>query len=122
MKNMAFSLTTAQIRDGSKTVTRRTGWADLKPGQLFCGIVKGMGLRKGTKVERLAILRCVSNTPEPLNKLIADPAYGRSEARKEGFPQMNGERFVIFFCRSHKGTDSSSIVNRIEFEYVRFLP
>ncbi len=85
MKNMAFSLTTAQVSAGIKTVTRRTGWAGLKPGELFCAVVKGMGLKKGEKVQRLAILRCVSNGRESLSELVADPKHGKEEARKEGF-------------------------------------
>ena len=122
MRNMAFSLTTAQVSAGIKTVTRRTGWANLKPGTLFCAIVKGMGLKKGEKVQRLAILRCVANKPERLCALVSDAKYGKEEARKEGFPEMSGARFVSFFVSSHPGTDAHTRVNRIEFEYVRFLP
>lgn len=32
MRCMSFALTEPQLMDGSKTVTRRTGWQDLKPG------------------------------------------------------------------------------------------
>jgi hypothetical protein len=119
---MAFSLTVAQVSAGLKTVTRRTGWAKLKPGELFCAVVKGMGLKKGEKVQRLAILRCVSNTPQVLATMVGNARYGKIEARKEGFPEMSGARFVQFFCGTHNGCDAWSKVNRIEFEYVRFLP
>lgn len=118
---MAFSLTTEQVRLGQKTVTRRTGWADLEPGELFCAIEKGMGLKKGAKVRRLAVLRCVSNRPEGLWHMIERPEYGRAEARREGFPEMDGAAFIEFFCRTHRGCTSSSKPNRIEFEYVRFF-
>jgi len=32
MRNMSFSLTTQQCREMTKDVTRRLGWAILKPG------------------------------------------------------------------------------------------
>ena len=35
MRSMSFMLTTQQIRDRTKSVTRRTGWADLQPGTLL---------------------------------------------------------------------------------------
>ncbi len=119
---MAFSMTVAQVSAGIKTVTRRTGWGALRPGELFCAVVKGQGLKPGEKVQRLAILRCVNNHRESLAKLVANARYGKEEARKEGFPEMSGARFVSFFCSGHAGTDARSFVNRIEFEYVRFLP
>jgi len=34
MRNMSFSMTVDQIRDGSKTVTRRLGWLFLNFGDL----------------------------------------------------------------------------------------
>lgn len=122
MKNMAFSLTTAQIRAGTKTVTRRMGWDKLRKGDVFCAIEKGMGLKKGDKVVRLAILRCLSNHPEPLTHLIAYPRYGKREAIKEGFPKMSGRDFVRFFCSTHKQCTPDSRPNRIAFEFVKFLP
>lgn len=118
MRNMAFSMTTDQVRKGTKTVTRRRGWANLKPGQHFCAIVKGMGLKKGEKVERLAILRCTGNRLERLNK-IADEEGGPA---KEGFPEMTAEQFIAFFVKTHPKCHPFHWVNRIEFEYVKFLP
>ncbi len=122
MRNMAFSLTTVQVRAGTKTVTRRIGWANLKPGEQFCAVEKGMGLKPGEKVVRLAVLRCVSNRPGPLASMTADPAYGKEEARKEGFPDLDGAGFVRFFCDKNPKVRPWDDVNRIEFEYVRFLP
>ena len=51
---MSFALTTAQIMEGTKTVTRRLGWLHAKPGQLLRPVRKGMGLRPG---ERIDVLR-----------------------------------------------------------------
>lgn len=119
---MAFSATKEQIRAGTKTVTRRLGWSDLESGEEFCAIEKGQGLKKGEKIVRMAVLRCIYNTPDTLAALEERPAYGNSEAAKEGFPQMDGPAFLAFFCRINPGCTRLSRPNRIEFEYVRFLP
>ena len=52
-RNMSFAITTSQVRDRSKTVTRRLGWRFLKRGDVVCAVVKNMGLKKGEKVQRL---------------------------------------------------------------------
>ena len=44
------------------------------------------------------------------------------EAAKEGFPEMDGAQFVAFFCKLNPGCTTHTRPNRIEFEYVRFLP
>lgn len=46
-RNMSFTLTIEQMRARTKTVTRRKGWAFLKPGDLVWAVVKGMGLKPG---------------------------------------------------------------------------
>jgi hypothetical protein len=61
MRLISFSLTTRQVRDGSKTVTRRLGWADLKPGERLQACVKCMGIPKGGHVEKIRVIECVSN-------------------------------------------------------------
>lgn len=127
MRNMAFSMTKAQIRAGTKTVTRRMGWDNLAVGEEFCAIEKGQGLKKGEKIVRMAILRCVSNSRERLFALIERPAYGKEEAKREGFPEMDGIDFVNFFCRGHREPNgdrctAQSKPSRIGFEYVKFLP
>lgn len=110
-RNMSFYHTQRQIKDRSKTVTRRRGWSHLKPGDLFYAIEKGQGLKKGQKVRRLALLRCVGNRAELLG-WISVP-----DCAAEGFPGMTPAEFVAMFVR-HMGGDSSQEVRRIEFEYV----
>lgn len=112
--NMSFSLTTPQFRARTKTVTRRLGWKNLKPGQTFSAIVKGMGLKKGEKVEYLGLCRCLSNRLEPLN------AISKSDCIKEGFPDFTPEQFVAMFCK-HNGCVPLSLISRIEFEYISQL-
>ena len=109
---MSFALTTAQVLDRSKTVTRRDGWRNLKAGELIQAVEKGMGLKPGEKVRRLAVLRVRSVRREPLWKI------NTHDCRREGFPELNPEQFVEMFCRSHIGCTPSTVVTRIEFDYV----
>lgn len=122
MRNMSFALTAPQILSRSKCVTRRLGWTFLKPGELFCAIEKGQGLKKGEKVRRLTLLRVKSVRREPLRRLLTDRAYGLIECILEGFadPHALSEpaEFVRFFCKTHKGCRPHSVITRIEFDYV----
>lgn len=115
-------LTMAQIRDRSKTVTRRDGWKILKAGDLLCAVEKSQGLGKGGKLTRIATIRVVNVRREPLKRMAADPAYGKREAVLEGFPNMDGPEFCNFFMDSHKGVTPSTEITRIEFEYVDGVP
>ncbi|GAB5444403.1 MAG: hypothetical protein Fues2KO_47520 [Fuerstiella sp.] len=118
VRNISFMLTTDQILDRSKTVTRRNGWRHVRVGDLLQGCVKCMGLRKGEQIQKLAVIRVVSVRQEPLNRMLIDPAYGRSECFKEGFPQMSPAGFVRMFRDHHSSITVSTPVTRIEFEYV----
>ncbi len=117
MRNMSFSLTTNAILNRSKTVTRRLGWANLKAGQ------RVKAVKKGEKVEVLAIIEIVSNEPEPLSEIIyapyrdGDENSNVGECDREGFPHMTPIEFVRMF-RQHMGAGFKQIVNRIEFKYV----
>jgi hypothetical protein len=115
-RNISFALTTEQILDRSKTVTRRLGWKFLKSGDVLSACVKCMGLKPGEKIERLGQIRIASVRREPLTSMWLEP-YGKMEASKEGFPQLSGADFVRMFCE-HMNCDESQEVTRIEFEYV----
>ena len=122
MRNISFALTTTQIMEGTKTVTRRLGWLHAKPGQLLRPVRKCMGLRPG---EKLDVLRdpigIVSVRREPLRLMLDDVDYGLRECELEGFGAHPVYRwpsaFVEFFCASHKGCTPETIVTRIEFEF-----
>lgn len=116
MRNIAFSLTTPQFVDGTKDVTRRIGWRRLYAGDELCAVEKGMGIPKGGHVRRLGQIRIVAIGNQPLRRIIDDPAYGKSEVVREGFPQMTPMQFVDFFCASHHGVTPETVVTRIEFE------
>lgn len=119
MRNISFALTTDQVVNGTKTVTRRMGWKFLKPGELLQPVRKCMGLRPGEKLQKLrGPIRVVSVRRERLWRMWLDPTYGDAECRAEGFPSMTPSDFIDMFCASHKGCERGSEVTRIEFEYV----
>lgn len=111
MRNMSFMLTTQQVIDEQKDVTRRLGWWFLYPGDSVCAVEKGMGLKKGEKIVRLKTIIVVQSSPEPLNTITQE------EVVREGFPDKSPEWFIDMFCKSHKKCAPETIINRIEFKY-----
>jgi hypothetical protein len=109
-RNMSFSLTTAQIRNRTKTVTRRNEWWFLKPGEIVNAFEKAMGLKKGEK-KRICQIRIVSAWAEPLN------AITRDNVEKERFPNWTPQDFIKMYSKHNHSLDIDP-VNRIEFEYV----
>jgi len=117
MRNMSFMLTTEQIRNRTKTVTRRVGWKTLKVGTILNACVKCQGLKKGEKINKLCQIRVTDVRREELDCMARVSAYGNIEATREGFPEMNGREFVNMFCL-HMGVKSYDEVTRIQFGYV----
>jgi hypothetical protein len=120
MRLMSFALTTPQILDQSKTVTRRIGWATLTPGTLIQPVRKVMGRKKGEPVEYLGPpIRVVRVSRQQLNLIEDDPGYGQKEMILEGFPAWEPWRFVDFFLNKTgaKQTVRTLVVTRIQFEY-----
>lgn len=116
--NISFAQTTSQVKAGIKDVTRRLGWKNLKPGQVLYAIEKGQGLKKGERVKYICLIKVVSVRRESLDRMITDPAYGRMECWREGFPSKSPSNFIAMFCRSHKPCVPSTIITRIEFIYM----
>lgn len=112
MRNMSFALTTQQILDGTKTVTRRDGWAFLKVGDRVQAVRKCRGLRPGEKIEPLRVIEITSVSREPLH------AITQADVAREGFPDNTCDEFITMFCASHKGCTSEAEITRIEFRYV----
>lgn len=122
MRNMSFALTTSQIMEGSKDVTRRLGWLLLKEGDLLRPVKKCMGLRPGEKLDVLRDpIRVVSIRRERLDLMTSDLDYGFKECEREGFGWHPDYRwpsaFVGMFCATHKGCTPETIITRIEFSY-----
>jgi len=111
MRNMSFSLTKKQFLNGTKTITRRLGWNYLEPGDYFMAAEKVMGLKKGEKIRKLGLCRCLSRRVERL----CDITW--SDVEKEGFPKMSRDDFISMFCHSMR-CHSHQWVNRIRFEKV----
>jgi hypothetical protein len=112
MKHMSFALTKDQILEQTKTVTRRLGWDSLKPGDMIQPVEKCMGLKKGQKRKKIGCpIRITSFNKERLQDI------SRYEVEKEGFPDLNPQEFISFFCKAMR-CSPDTVVNRIEFEYV----
>lgn len=112
MRNMSFALTTEQVRQQTKTVTRRVGWRFAKPGDIVQPVVKGQGLKKGEHVEKVGgpirfvyVHRTILGTITP------------QDVHREGFPWMTAREFVVMF-KKHNGGLKGQMVTRIEFEYL----
>ena len=110
-RNMSCAMTTQQVIDEIKDVTRRFGWWFLKPGDKLWLVEKAMGLQKGEKINRLKLVEVVSTRPEPLNAITQDDVI------REGFPDWTPQRFVQMLVDHYK-IDPTKICNRIEFKYL----
>ncbi|HET6456312.1 MAG TPA: ASCH domain-containing protein [Armatimonadota bacterium] len=115
MRNISFSLTVEQFLAGTKTVTRRLGWAFLRPDDMLMACEKCQGLKKGEKIRRLGQIEVVDVRREALDCIIEYP----DDCRKEGFPQFSPEAFVTMFCREMRCT-SGTPVTRIEFKRIHY--
>lgn len=110
-RNMSFMLTTEQIKNRTKTVTRRLGWKFLKVGDILNAVEKCQGLKKGEKIKKLCQIRVVRVSREELWEVTDE------DVKKEGFPEMNCYEFIDMFKKEMKCTGLTT-VTRIEFEYM----
>lgn len=111
-RNMSFILTKNQIRNRTKTVTRRLGWWFLEEGDILNAVEQCQGLKKGETVKRLCQIEVVSTLSEKLYEI------DKHDCIAEGFPEMSPDEFIEMFCESHKKCRPETPVNRIKFEYV----
>lgn len=120
-RNMSFSITTEQMRNRTKTVTRRLGWSFLKPGDVVNAVEKAMGLKPGEKIKRICQIRILDVRREQLADMLDGVDYGFQETTLEGFPEGTDKHwpsvFVDMFCRAMKCKPETE-VNRIAFEFV----
>jgi hypothetical protein len=119
---MSFALTTGQVMEGTKTVTRRLGWLHLKVGDQLRPVRKCMGLRPGEKLDVLRDpITVTSVRREQLRAMLDDVDYGFEECVLEGFGMHPDYRwpsaFVEMFCATHRGCTPETVVTRIEFNY-----
>jgi hypothetical protein len=109
---MAVALTVPQVRDRSKTVTRRDGWLMLKPGDTLTLCEKVRGRKKGEPLVRIADVQVVSVRREPLNAITPQ------DVAAEGFPGWTVAEFVGFFCATHRGCTPATGITRIQWRYL----
>ncbi len=111
MRSISFALTKAQFLDGTKDVTRRLGWATLKPGDRLRAVEKAMGLKKGEHPVVLGVIEVVLVRREPLWHITPE------DVTREGFPGRGDEWFVGMFCE-HMGCKRATAVTRIAFRKI----
>lgn len=111
MRVMSFAHTAPQMRARSKTVTRRMGWGDLKPGDRLLAVVKARGVSVEER-EDLGTIEVVDVRREPLWRVEDD------DVDREGFPGMGREAFIDLFKRLAGLRSSHRLVTRIEFRHV----
>jgi hypothetical protein len=111
VRRISFSLTERQFCDGSKTVTRRLGWAALKPGGHLLAVRKLRGLKKGERQHVLGEIKIVSVRREVLSRI------SWVDCAREGFPELSPAEFVAMFCKEMR-CKPEKMVRRIEFRRV----
>lgn len=111
MRNMSFAMTTEQIKNQTKTVTRRFGWWFLKPGDKLQAVEKSMGLQKGEKIKKLKVIEILSTRAERLNTITEEDVI------KEGFSGWTPEQFINMLV-NHYQVEPDKFCNRIEFKYI----
>ena len=110
MRNISFAATPVQLLAGMKNVTRRIGWKKLQEGQILQAILKGQGLRKGEKVQKLGYVKVISLRSERLDAITDE------DVEAEGFPGKSHYWFIEKFMDAFK-CKRNKIVLRIEFTY-----
>lgn len=113
MKRMSFSATIGQMRDGSKTVTRRDPgtWKQIQPGDRLLAIEKATGLKPGEKQVRIGVIQITDIRVERLG-LISEPG----EAQREGFAHWS--MFAAAWTAMHGTFEPDAMVRRIEFAHI----
>lgn len=111
MRLMSFTHTADAMRWRLKTVTRRAGWRNLRPGDRVLAVVKHRGRKPGEPLDVLGVIEITSNRREPLSAITA------AEVEREGFGDLPPAEFVREFCRKIGG-NPQTVINRIEFKFL----
>lgn len=111
MRLMSFCHTKPQVKSKTKTVTRRIGWENLKPGTFLQACGKVMGRKRVEPLDRIAVIRVINVRREMLGDIT------QHDVIREGFPNMSPDEFIDMFRKIAKKLTRDSIVTRIEFEY-----
>jgi hypothetical protein len=109
---MSVSMTEDAVRRRAKTVTRRKGWAYLRPGDRLTLCRKVMGRKPGEPLVRIVDVQVVSVRREPLERITAE------DVAREGFPGMSACEFIQRFFVDAQGIQPGDEVTRIEWAYI----
>lgn len=115
---LSVALTEPQVRDRSKTETRRLGWWEdkhgrrlLHPGDRLTLCRKVMGRKPGEPLVRLAEVEVTAVYRERLDAITPEGVAA------EGFPEMTPGQFVVFF-RQHMRCQPDTVVTVIRWTYL----
>jgi hypothetical protein len=122
MRRISFNLTTSQIEDRSKDVTRRIGWLNAKVGERLQAVDR----LRSKDWKLLAVIEIVSVRREPLNWITEADLLREGFATNHFFGAYGDDYptsgygvagFVNMFCAQMKCAPAD-LVTRIEFRYV----
>lgn len=109
MRLISFSMTEPAFVAGTKTVTRRLGWAGLTRGARLVAVDKAIGLKAGESPRRLGVIEVVSVRRERLDAITPEDVVA------EGVENVSTpESFVAGFCKAMR-CEPDTLVTRIEF-------
>ena len=113
MRRMSFFLTTEQMRNKTKTVTRRKigTWRDLKVGDVLLAVKQLQGLKKGEGQTVIGKIRITGERMERVDEVTNEDVV------REGFPNLTRIEFLELLKR-RLGLAPDDLVTRIEFEHI----
>lgn len=112
LPRMKFDLAWRELLDGRKSVTRRTGWANLKADDEVLAVKKTASGRERI----LGTIRVLDVHEELLTAIRGD----QGEVAREGFPDKDPEWFIAAFLECHNLPVEAAIdlrVRRIRFAF-----
>ena len=107
---MSFAATVEQVRNRTKTVTRRNGWTFLRVGDILTAVDRNP--RCGDDYERLCDIRVTDIRTERLTDITVE------DVAKEGFPGKSPAWFMAMYRKAFAQWRRGMAVRRIKFEYI----
>ena len=112
-RRMSCAATVRQVRDRTKTQTRRLRWRQAKVGDELVLVEKCQGLKRGEKQVEVARVRITAVRREFLSRVTAE------DVAREGFPGRSPAYFCAIFRRVNRvPEDADPMVTVIDWEYL----
>ncbi len=116
---ISMAYTAEQVRARTKTVTRRVGWVNARPGERLIACEKVMGRKAGEPLVRIVAIELVDVRREPIMALVDNRrGYGDEEVSLEGFPDLSPETFVRTYFTEAQGLNLDAEVTRLAYRYL----